>query len=85
MLLSEWTLVASGMRSDVLGYIAQPHCNTAWVDRSRSSFPSFSQERPGDKDKSAFDSLYIFYGMCLVSLMQGSRLHYQPRMSCVSC
>lgn len=38
MLLSKWTLVASGMRSHVLGYIAQPHCKTAWVDRSRSFF-----------------------------------------------
>lgn len=60
MLLSEWTIVASGMRSDVVGCISQPHCKTAWVDRFRSFFLLFSQERSGAKDTFALDSLYIF-------------------------
>ena len=60
MLLSEWTIVASGMRSDVLGYIAQPCCKTAWVDHFRSFLLLLSQERPGARDRFVVDSLYIF-------------------------
>lgn len=43
------------------------------------------QERLGDEDKSALDSLYIFCGTCLMFLMEEFHLHYQPRISCVSC
>lgn len=85
MLLSEWTIVASGMRSDVLGYIAQPYCKTACVDRFRSSFLLFPQERQGAKDRFALDSLYIFMAQVWYSPCKDPILRYQPRMSRVSC